>query len=59
MTLIAAGVVNPIGAATQNTSQVVSIRAFDDNGFTSNYSLMRGINYAIESGAFELSLRKR
>jgi len=56
MTLIAAGVVNPIGAATQNTSQVVSIRAFDDNGFTSNYSLMRGINYAIESGARVLSL---
>lgn len=56
MALIAAGVVNPIGATTQETSQVVSIRAFDDNGFTSNYSLMRGISFAIESGARVLSL---
>ncbi|NNK97178.1 MAG: S8 family serine peptidase, partial [Desulfobacterales bacterium] len=56
MTLVAAGVVNPIGAATQETSQVVSIRAFDDNGFTSNYSLMRGVTYAIESDARVLSL---
>lgn len=56
MALVAAGVVNPIGAAAQETSQVVSIRAFDDNGFTSNYSLMRGITFAIESGARVLSL---
>jgi hypothetical protein len=58
MTLIASGAVNPLGAAAETTagSPVVAIRAFDDNGFTSTYTLMRGIDYAIEKGARVLSL---
>ena len=58
MTLIAAGVVTPFGAKpdTPAGSPVVAIRAFDDNGFTSTYTLMRGIDYAIEKGARVLSL---
>jgi hypothetical protein len=56
MSLIAAGLVDPLGVDSQETSQVLSIRAFDDNGFTSNYSLMRGITHAIENGARVLSL---
>jgi hypothetical protein len=58
MALIAAGAVNPLGAAPDASagSPVVAIRAFDDNGFTSNYTLMRGIDYAIEQGARVLSL---
>lgn len=58
MALIAAGAVNPLGAAADASagSPVVAIRAFDDNGFTSNYTLMRGIDYAIEQGARVLSL---
>ncbi len=58
MTLIAAGAVNPLGAGpnTSAGSPVVAIRAFDDNGFTSTYTLMRGIDYAIENGSRVLSL---
>jgi hypothetical protein len=58
MTLIAAGAVNPmgVGSATPAGSPVIAIRAFDNNGFTSTYTLMRGIDYAIENGARVLSL---
>lgn len=58
MALIAAGAVNPLGAGSDmpSGSPVVAIRAFDDNGYTSTYTLMRGIDYAIENGARVLSL---
>jgi thermitase len=57
MTLIASGAVNPKGAAdAPGGSPVVAIRAFDDNGFTSTYTLMRGIDHAIQNGARVLSL---
>jgi hypothetical protein len=58
MALIAAGAVNPLGAgsSTPAGSPIVAIRAFDDNGFTSTYTLMRGIDYAIEKGSRVLSL---
>jgi hypothetical protein len=58
MALIAAGAVNPLGAETKSAagSPVVAIRAFDDNGYTSTYTLVRGIDYAIENGARVLSL---
>jgi thermitase len=58
MTLIASGAINPMGAGTDAPagSPVVAIRAFDNNGFTSNYTLIRGIDHAIENGARVLSL---
>ncbi len=58
MTLIAAGVVNPYGGESDEdaTTPVVIIRAIDENGFTSNHTLLRGIDYAIENGARVLSL---
>ena len=58
MALIAAGAVNPLGTGAEAPagSLVVAIRAFDDNGFTSNYTLMRGIDVAIQQGARVLSL---
>lgn len=58
MTLLAAGAVNPRGSGTDTPAgrPVVAIRAFDDNGFTSTYTLMRGIDYAIANGARVLSL---
>ncbi|BBO78940.1 hypothetical protein DSCW_63570 [Desulfosarcina widdelii] len=58
MVLIAAGAINPLGAETKSAagSPVVAIRAFDDNGYTSTYTLVRGIDYAIENGARVLSL---
>lgn len=58
MALIASGAVNPLGVGSDTPagSPVVAIRAFDDNGFTSNYTLIRGIDFAIENGARVLSL---
>ena len=58
MALIAAGAVNPLGAGSESPagSPVIAIRAFDDNGFTSTYTLMRGIDYAVQQGARVLSL---
>jgi thermitase len=58
MTLIAAGAVTPLGAETDPAtgSPVVAIRTFDDNGFTSTFTLMRSIDYAVESGARVASL---
>jgi hypothetical protein len=58
MALIAAGAVNPLGAGAEAAagSPVLAIRAFDDNGYTSTYTLVRGIDYAIENGARVLSL---
>ena len=58
MALLAAGAVDPIGVAAGDTpaSPVVAIRAFDDNGLTSTYTLMRGIDYAIANGARVVSL---
>ncbi len=58
MTLVAAGVVNPLGGEEDNGagSPVLAIRAFDDNGFTSNFTLIRGIDYAIQQEARVLSL---
>ena len=60
MTLIAAGVVNPLGTETESDtgsgSPVVAIRIIGDSGFTSNYTLMRGIDYAIQEEARVISL---
>jgi hypothetical protein len=58
MALVASGAVNPLGVDTQPPagSGVVAIRAFDNNGYTSTYTLMRGIDYAIQNGARVLSL---
>ncbi|BBO72025.1 hypothetical protein DSCA_59550 [Desulfosarcina alkanivorans] len=58
MTLIASGAINPLGTAVDDApgSPVIPIRTFDDNGFTSTYTLMRGIDHAIENGARVLSL---
>lgn len=58
MALIAAGAVNPLGTGPETPpgSSVVAIRAFDDNGFTSTYTLMRGIDFAVSQGARVLSL---
>jgi hypothetical protein len=54
MALIASGAIAPGGAPSPGAVEgvpVVAIRAFDDKGVTSNYALMRSINYAIEQGA--------
>jgi len=58
MTLIASGAVNPLGADTDagTGSPVVAIRAFDDNGFTSTYTLIHSIDFAAANGARVLSM---
>ena len=58
MALIAAGVVKPMGAQSDSVAQtpIIPIKAFDENGFTSNFLLMESIDFAIKNGARVMSL---
>lgn len=58
MALIASGVVRPFGITDDSAhhTSLIPIRAFDDNGFTSGFWLMQGIEFAIQNGARVLSL---
>ena len=58
MALIAAGVVKPYGVKTDSETQIpiIPIRAFDDNGFTSNFAIIESINFALNNGARVMSL---
>jgi hypothetical protein len=58
MALIAAGVVRPIGVKGDSVGQtpIIPIKAFDENGFTSNFLLMESIDFAIRNGARVMSL---
>ena len=57
MALIASGQILPMGLADEAFSNpIISIRAFDENGYTSNTILLKSIDYALEQGARVLSL---
>ncbi|MFC1867472.1 S8 family serine peptidase [Thermodesulfobacteriota bacterium] len=58
MALIASGVIKPYGVPSEYASQnpVIPIRVFDNNGFTSNFDIMRSIDFALISGARLMSL---
>ena len=58
MALIAAGVVKPMGAQSDSMAQtpIIPIKAFDENGFTSNFLLMESIDFALKNGARVMSL---
>ena len=57
MAMLAAGAIDPIGGGDDpNTVPVIAIRGFDDNGITSNFTLMQGVSHAMEAGARVLSL---
>jgi len=58
MALIAAGVVKPMGADSDRVVQtpIIPIKAFDENGFTSNFLLMESIDFALKNGARVMSL---
>jgi len=57
MALIASGTVAPHGTSgSADAVPVVAIRSFDDNGYASNFSVMRSIEYASEQGAKVLSM---
>ena len=57
MALIASGAIPPYGASGSASGvPVLAIRAFDDNGITSNFTLMRAIEYAAAQGAKVVNL---
>lgn len=58
MALIVAGSVAPGGAAgdADTAVPVLAVRAFDDQGLTSNYALMDAIDYAASQGARVVNL---
>jgi len=58
MSLVASGVVDPIGADNDGlrNNSIIAVRAFDENGFTSNATLMRSIDYAIRADARIVSM---
>ena len=58
MALIAAGAIAPdgAGAVDQVGVPVLAVRAFDSEGRTSNDTLLRGLEYAIQNGARVVSL---
>lgn len=56
MALIASGAVLPEPAPPTGAAPVLAIRTFDDGGITSNFDLLRAIDYAAEHGAGVLSL---
>ncbi len=58
MALIASGAISPYGvSAGENESvPIIPIRVFDDNGVTTNFSMMRSIDFALENGAKVLSM---
>lgn len=58
MSLVASGLIQPLGVdpADASANPLIPVRTFDDSGFTSNFNLMRGIDFAIQNGARVLSL---
>ena len=60
MALVASGLVRPFGAIVKEgaggTVPVIAIRAMDDNGFTTDFTILKGIDYAVEQGARVISL---
>ena len=58
MAMIASGLVDPAGTKDSATEGVplLAVRTFDDNGYTSNYDLMRAIEYSLDNGARVVNL---
>lgn len=57
MALIASGIIQPAGStAGRDTTPVLAIRAFDDDGRATGFSLMQSIDYALANGSRVLSL---
>lgn len=58
MALLASGLVKPIGVDTGDQGQipVVAIRTMDDNGYTTDFTILKGIDFAFAAGAKVMSL---
>ena len=58
MAQLASGAVSPLGATNdgQLTSPVIAIRVFDQNGVTSNFSIIQALNFAMANNAKVVSM---
>ena len=58
MAYIASGLVKPYGSASGDMSYmpIIPIRAFDDNGYTTDFNIMNSINFALANNAKVMSL---
>ncbi|MDM8542720.1 S8 family serine peptidase [Desulfococcaceae bacterium HSG9] len=58
MALIASGLIDPVGDSTEEDppNPVIPIKLFDENGWSSNSHIIRGIDFALKNGARVLSL---
>lgn len=58
MALIASGLIRPLGAETEEGGQVpvVAIRAMDDNGYVTDFTILQSVDFAIDKGAGVMSL---
>ena len=58
MALIASGTVRPYGTGDDGSGviPVIPVKAFDENGFTTDFVLMKSIDFSLEQGARVLSL---
>jgi len=58
MALLASGLVKPIGTETGDGGQVpvVAVRAMDDNGYATDFTILKGVDFAIDKGARVMSL---
>lgn len=60
MAQLASGAVSPLGASTNHTEQltspVIAVRVFDQNGITSNFSIIQALNFAMANNAKVVSM---
>jgi hypothetical protein len=58
MAFIASGLVKPYGSVADAESfiPIIPIRAFDDNGYTTDFNIMGAVNFALTNGAKVISL---
>jgi len=58
MAYIASGLIKPFGSAADNGSYIpiIPIRTFDDNGYTTDFTITAAINFALTNNARVLSL---
>ena len=58
MALIATGLVEPFGTGGENNetyNPVIAIKAFDDNGYISDFNIMESIHFALDNNARVMS----
>jgi len=58
MVMLAAGMVKPYGVEMDQYyhNPIIPVRIFDENGYTSNFHVMKSIDFAMENGARVISL---